>query len=159
MQHVKRKVVNISVLLKMSLWRCKNRIFYWALWNLFSRVGHRRNLRVGKNSGWNWGCWINAYGGITIGSNVIIGPYCVIHSANHIFADTTIPINKQGFEKLPVKIEDDCWLGAKVIVLPGVTIGKGCVIGAGSVVTHDIPEYSVAVGNPAKVIRSRKNRQ
>jgi acetyltransferase-like isoleucine patch superfamily enzyme len=133
----------------------KGHVVSWALMNFFSRIEYRHNLKVGKNSAWNWGCWINAMGGIEIGSNVIIGPYCVIHSANHKFNDINQPILFQGYERLSVKIKDDCWLGANVIVLPGVTIGKGCVIGAGSVVTKDIPEYSVAVGNPAKVIRSR----
>lgn len=133
----------------------RGRITTWALMNLFSRIEYRRNLRIGKNSAWNWGCWINALGGIEIGSNVIIGPYCIIHSANHTFDDIARPIILQGYEKKPVRIGDDCWLGANVIVLPGVTIGRGSIIGAGSVVTKDIPPYSVAVGNPAKVIRSR----
>lgn len=122
----------------------------------YSRVEYRRNLKIGKNSGWNWGTWINAYGGVEIGSNVIMGPGCIIHSANHKFDRTDIPIRLRGYIKAQVRIEDDCWLGANVIVLPGVTIGKGSVIGAGSVVTESIPPYSVAVGNPAKVVRSRK---
>lgn len=131
------------------------KIKVWAIMHIFSRVEYRGNLRVGRNSTWNWGCWINALGGIQIGSNVIIGPYCIIHSANHRFDDVDKPITNQGYEKASVKIDDNCWLAANVIVLPGVTVGKGCVIGAGSVVTKDIPPYSVAVGNPAKVIRSR----
>jgi maltose O-acetyltransferase len=135
----------------------RGRILKWVLMNVFSRVENKQNLHVGENSAWNWGCWMNAYGGIEIGSNVIIGPYCIIHSANHSFNDTVSPIKLQGYEMASVRIGDDCWLGANVIVLPGVHIGRGTVIGAGSVVTKDIPPYSVVVGNPAKVIYSRLN--
>jgi maltose O-acetyltransferase len=127
-----------------------------VLMTFFSRVEHRQNLQVGKNSAWNWGCWINAMGGVKIGANVIIGPYCVIHSGNHNFDDLDKPIMFQGFTKKPVEIGDNCWLGASVIVLPGVRIGSGSVIGAGSVVTRNVPPNSVVVGNPARILRSRK---
>lgn len=133
-----------------------DRIRLWRIRHFHSHVEYRRRLRVGKNSGWNWGTWINAQGGVIIGSDVLIGPECIIHSANHRFDRTDIPIRSQGYEKATVVIEDDCWLGANVTVLPGVRIGKGSVVGAGSVITHDIPPYSVAVGNPARVLKSRK---
>jgi acetyltransferase-like isoleucine patch superfamily enzyme len=128
----------------------------WMTKYFHSHVEHRRNLQVGENSGWNRGTWINAMGGVEIGSNVIIGPYCIIQTGNHRFDQIDKPIRLQGYVKDPVRIGDDCWLGANVIVLPGVTIGRGSVIGAGSVVTQDIPPYSVAVGNPARVVKSRK---
>jgi acetyltransferase-like isoleucine patch superfamily enzyme len=142
--------------LKHALPYVADKIKVYVIRCFFSRVEYRKNLRIGKNSGWNWGTWINAQGGVEVGSNVLIGPGCIIHSANHKFDRADIPIRMQGYIKAQVRIEDDCWLGANVIVLPGVTIGKGSVIGAGSVVTENIPPYSVAVGNPAKVIRSRK---
>jgi len=100
----------------------------------------------------NTGCG----GTIDIGDNVIIGPMSVIRAANHKFDDPNVPIRAQGHRGGHIKIEDDVWLGAHVIVLPNVTVGRSSVVGAGSVVTKDIPPYSVAVGNPAKVIRSRK---
>ncbi len=95
-------------------------------------------------------------GQITIGSYVRIAPYVFILAANHRFADPDRPIHHQGLEFAPVTIEDDVWIGAHVVVVAGTTIGQGSVIGAGAVVTKDIPSYSIAVGVPAKVIRSRR---
>ncbi|HEY9853023.1 MAG TPA: acyltransferase [Leptolyngbyaceae cyanobacterium] len=95
------------------------------------------------------------------GDHIKIGKYCLIasHSAiyanNHNFADPTRYIQEQGNNYKGIAIEDDCWLGSGVRVLDGVTIGKGSVIGAGAVVTKDIPPYSIAVGVPAKVIGHR----
>lgn len=146
----------IGFYLKHALPFVADQIKVWKIRHFHSHVEYRKRLRVGKNSGWNWGTWINAQGGVEIGSNVIIGPGCMIHSANHKFERVDTPIRLQGYTEEPVRIEDDCWLGASVTVVPGVTIGKGSVIGAGSVVTKDVPPYSVAIGNPARVIRSRK---
>lgn len=70
-----------------------------------------------------------------------------------------LPIREQGVTREGIIIEDDCWLGSGVKVLDGVTIGKGCVIGANSVVTKDIPPYSVAVGAPARVIKKRGEKE
>lgn len=93
-------------------------------------------------------------GGLTIGANTITGQYFSVHPENHRFDDPNLPIRQQGTERKPVRIGENCWLGAKVTVVAGVTIGNNCVIGAGSLVTRDIPDNSVAVGNPARVIRS-----
>jgi acetyltransferase-like isoleucine patch superfamily enzyme len=134
----------------------KEKAVIWSNKYVHSQVTYKQNLSIGKNSTWNYGCWINAMGKITIGDNVIIGPYCIIHSGNHKFENVNVPIREQGYEKYHTVIEDDCWLGANVIVLPGVHISKGSIIGAGSVVTKDIPQYTIAVGNPAKVIKNRK---
>lgn len=93
--------------------------------------------------------------------NIKIGKYCMIasHSGiyanNHNFADPTELIRDQGITRKGIVIEDNCWLGHGVTVLDGVTIGKGSVIGAGAVVAKNIPAFSVAVGIPAKVIKSR----
>lgn len=95
------------------------------------------------------------YGGARIGSGVRIGAHVVIIPHNHVFKDPLVPIYKQGSTHQGVDIEDDVWIGAHVTVTDGVRIGRGSVIGAGAVVTKDIPPYSVAVGVPAKVIRSR----
>ena len=121
-------------------------------------IHYPENLSIGKESGINSNTWINAMGGVKIGHNVLIGPFVIIHSANHRFNKLDICIQKQGWEMLSVNIEDDVWIGANAIILPGVTIGKGSVIGAGAVVTRDIPPYSIAVGVPAKIIKNRKKR-
>lgn len=95
-------------------------------------------------------------GDIKIGKGCLISSHVSIYSNNHNFADTTRYILAQGITCKGIVIEDDCWLGTGVRVLDGLTIGQGSVIGAGAVVTKDIPPYSVAVGVPAKVISSRK---
>ena len=106
-------------------------------------------------------CTVNCYavlyghGGLQIGDDVRIAPHVMIMPMNHSFANPQVPIRKQEIQALGVRIEDDVWLGAGAIVLDGVTIGKGSVIGAGAVVTRDIPPYSVAVGVPAKVVKKR----
>lgn len=94
--------------------------------------------------------------GVTIGDNVMMGPECMIFTQNHAYADKTVPMNRQGFSRQrPVIIGNDVWIGARVIILPGVTIGDGCIIGAGSVVTKNIMPYSIVGGNPAKTIKIR----
>lgn len=94
-------------------------------------------------------------GHIKIGKSCLIASHVGIYANNHNFADPTSYIRDQGVTRKGIFIEDDCWLGTGVKVLDGVTIGRGSVIGAGAVVTRDIPPYSVAVGFPAKVISQR----
>lgn len=95
-------------------------------------------------------------GPITIGNGVRIAPLVMIFARNHNFADTDIPIYQQGITASPIIIEDDVWVAGKVMITAGVRIGRGSVIGAGAVVTKDIPPWSVAVGVPAQVIKTRK---
>jgi acetyltransferase-like isoleucine patch superfamily enzyme len=94
-------------------------------------------------------------GSVRIGNHVRIASHAIIIAANHRFEDTERPIRLQGMDYKTITIEDDVWIGGRVNITAGVTIGKGSVIGGGSVVTRDIPPYSVAVGAPAKVIRQR----
>ncbi|BAT56366.1 transferase hexapeptide repeat protein [Nostoc sp. NIES-3756] len=94
-------------------------------------------------------------GNIKIGKRCMIAAHSGIYANNHIFTDPILPIKYQGVTCKGIVIEDDCWLGHGVTILDGVTIGKGSVIGAGAVVTKDIPPFSVAVGTPARVIKSR----
>lgn len=92
---------------------------------------------------------------IKVGRNCMIASHSGLYANNHNFADPTLPICKQGNTYKGITIEEDCWLGSGVKVLDGVTIGRGSVIGAGAVVTKDIPPYSIAVGVPAKVVSQR----
>ena len=98
---------------------------------------------------------IYGQGGVTIGKNTMIASHTSIAAVNHIFADPRKPIYEQGLTTVGIHIGEDVWIGTGVRILDGVTIGKGSVIGAGSVVTKSIPEYSVAVGVPARVVRTR----
>jgi maltose O-acetyltransferase len=105
------------------------------------------------------GVYINANGHfrgeIKIGANTIIGPKVVIWAQNHIVTKATELIKNQGHQKSPVTIGKDVWIGASAVILPGITIGDGAVIGAGSVVTKDVSPYTIVAGNPAKMIKKR----
>ena len=99
-------------------------------------------------------------GGVKLGKHVMMGPEVLIYTQNHDFSRTDIPMDQQGWsEEKPVVIEDDVWIGSRVTILPGVTIGKGSVIGASAVVTKSVPPYSVVAGNPAIVVKSRNIKQ
>ena len=106
-------------------------------------------------------CSINPYtmlygqGNLNIGNNVRIATQCVLIPSNHNFLNLNIPIRLQGTTNKGIIIEDDVWLGCGVKVLDGVTIKKGCVIGAGSVVTTSTEPFGVYVGVPARLIRKR----
>lgn len=109
------------------------------------------NIAVGENFYANHGCVMLDCAGITFGDNVFIGPNCVFSTAGH---PTDAATRNLGLEfARPITVGDDVWFGASVTVLPGVRIGSGSVIGAGSVVTRDIPEGVIAVGNPCRVLR------
>jgi maltose O-acetyltransferase len=112
-----------------------------------------RHLSIGSRSGLGINC--KARGPITIGKHVMMGPDVIILTRMHNFQDVSQPMKFQGSEVSPVVIEDDAWIGTRVIVLPGCKIGKGAIVGAGAVVTKDIPEYAIVGGNPAKLIRYR----
>jgi len=94
-------------------------------------------------------------GGVSIGENGRIGARVSIVSANHVFKDRDVLMKDQGTIAKGIIIEEDVWLGTGVIVLDDVTIHKGAVVGAGAIVTKDIPEYAVAVGVPAKILKYR----
>lgn len=121
----------------------------------FVRIDHPTNLVVGNNSFIGRGTFINAAGGVRIGSDVLIGPGVKIWSADHQFFSREIPIRAQGHAVSPVVIGDDVWIGVDSVVLRGVSIGKGSVIAAASVVTKDIAEFQIVAGVPAKVIGQR----
>lgn len=113
-------------------------------------------LKIGSDSSIHPRCQINAYvEPVLIGEGVMIAPNCSLYSYNHGIAPDE-PIRKQPLESSgPIVVEDEVWLGVGVTVLCGVHIGKGAVIGAGSLVTSDIPAGAIAVGMPAKVVKMR----
>lgn len=112
-------------------------------------------LKVGNNSSIGPYAYIGCSGYIEIGDNVMMSPRVSIYSENHNFSETTLPMIEQGVTRSFVKIEDDCWLAANSVILAGVTVGKGSVVAAGSIVTKDVPPYSIVAGNPARIIKSR----
>lgn len=120
-------------------------------------TGDNCHIEIGEHTAVNPYSCIHGPGSIKIGKDCLIASHVGIYANNHIFADPDRPIREQGLTCKGIVIEDDCWLGSGVKVLDGVTIGRGSVIGAGAVVTKDIPPYSVAVGVPAKVVAQRGN--
>ena len=112
-------------------------------------------ITIGDRSAVGAGSFLGGQGGIWIGRDVIMGPGVRIFSENHNYGDVEQPIRAQGQTRAAVAIDNDCWIGGGATILAGVTIGRGSVIAAGAVVTRDVPEYSVAGGVPARVLRSR----
>lgn len=116
--------------------------------------GGGAELRIGDRSGIGLGAKLS--GPVHIGNDVMMGPDVLIYTANHETARTDIPMCQQGNgPSKPVVIENDVWIGARCILLPGVHIGSGAILAAGSVITKDVPAYAVVGGNPAKVIKIR----
>lgn len=113
-----------------------------------------RRCTIGNNSGVGVNCQLN--GKVIIGDNVLMGPEVMMFTHNHNHSRTDIPMKQQGtgVEK-PIEIGNDVWIGARCIILQGIKIGNGAIVGAGAVVTKDVPEYTIVGGNPAKVIKKR----
>ena len=118
----------------------------------YCRLNGDPKIHIGDNFYLNAGCHL--LGNITIGRDVMIGPKTVIWGRDHQM-ELGKPMKEQEHIKQDVIIGDDVWMAANVTILKGVTIGNGAVIGAGAIVTKNIPEYAIAVGNPAKVVKYR----
>ena len=117
-------------------------------------------IHLGHNVHIDRGAWLSAlHAEIRIGNYVMFGPECALICGNHNITEVGRPMygvkNKRPEDDQPITIEDDVWLGFRVTVLKGVTIGRGSVVGANSVVTKNLPPYSIASGNPARVRRFR----
>ena len=111
-------------------------------------------IEMGDRVGFNYGCYVNGFGGLVIGDRSIFGPYTMIHTANHE-TDLNAP-TRSGLDAPPGHRGSGLLDRMGVSILPGVTIGEGCIVGAGAVVTKDLPDYSLAVGNPARALRDRR---
>lgn len=117
---------------------------------------HEGTVHIGDKVVFGRNSVINGYLDITIGATSIIADLVYISDFDHVFADDQMPIKDQGIVKSPVRIGADVWLGTKVTVVRGTAIGDGCVVAANAVVTRDLAPHSIAVGVPARAIRSRR---
>lgn len=128
-------------------------------------VGHRTILKgyykntfaIGDDVWIGQDCFLHAAGGLAIGSRIGIGPRVSVLTSRHGEESRAIPILFSSLEFKPVFIEDDCDIGLGAIILPGVRIGRGAQVGAGAVVTRDVPPYAVVAGVPARVLRVRSD--
>lgn len=117
--------------------------------NFYCDYGY--NIKVGKNFYMNHNCVILDGAKVEFGDNVFIGPNCGFYTAGH---PIEIELRNKGIEYAkPIKVGNNVWFGGNVVVLPGITIGDNVTIGAGSIVTKNIPSNTIAVGNPCKVIK------
>lgn len=136
----------LQAVVKELLGKCENA---WINPPFYCDYGF--NIEVGRNLFINYNCTILDVAKVNIGDNVLIAPNVSIYTAGHpLHADT----RKTGYEYgIPVTIGDNVWIGGNSIIMPGVTVGCNSVIGAGSVVTKDVPDWTIVAGNPARVIR------
>lgn len=137
---------------RLMLAECGKRV------NIEKNAMFSERVSLGDDSG----IGINAkiYGTCRIGKKVMMGSDVTIITRNHRFDRTDIPMMEQGFEpERPVTIGDDVWIGDRVMILPGVTVGTGSILAAGAVVAEDVPDYAIAAGVPARVIRLREEKE
>jgi len=111
-------------------------------------------VRIGAGTFLNLGVMVAAQELVEIGDHCMFANGCFVTDANHRFDDLTLPVTWQGFtSKGPTHVGDNVWCGANVVITSGVTVGRRCVIGANSVVTEDLPPFSIAAGAPARILR------
>jgi acetyltransferase-like isoleucine patch superfamily enzyme len=119
----------------------------------FNQIGS--HIHIGNNVGIGEYAYLGGGGGLEIGDDCIVGQYFSCHPENHNYDSTKLPIRLQGVSRKGIKIGKNCWIGSKVTILDGVTIGDNCVIAAGAVITKSMPANSVIGGVPAKVLKER----
>jgi len=115
----------------------------------------KEKVIVGENTGLN--PYVVIYGRVVLGKNNMIAPHVMLAGGTHHFHSTDKPMKRQGGSSIGIYVEDDVWIGANSVVVDGITIGKGAIVAAGSVVTRDVRPYDIVAGNPATKIRSRKD--
>jgi acetyltransferase-like isoleucine patch superfamily enzyme len=119
---------------------------------------HEGSLRIGDKVVLGTANTVNCYLDVEIGAATIVADWVYVTDFDHVIDDVEVPIKDQGIVKTPVRIGPDCWVGVKVTVLRGSRVGRGSVLGANAVVRGDVPDWSVAVGAPARVVRDRRTR-
>ncbi len=112
-------------------------------------------LVIGNNVGIAQNCFIQVRGKVILGNDIMFGPGVSIFSEDHRFTDVSKPMIEQPEIRKGVIIEDDVWVGTRAVILGGVTIGRGSIIAAGSIVKSSVPPYSIVAGVPGKIIKSR----
>ena len=142
-----------GILAKMFFKKCTG--FAWLQPRII--LVHTDRMVVGTNFGVNSGSYINGIGGLEIGNYVLIGSNVTISSGKHPIEGKDIPVFTRPTILQKIVIEDDVWIGAGAVIMPGITIAKGTVIGANSVVTKDTLPYSIVAGVPAKTLRFRED--
>ena len=110
-------------------------------------------IKIGENCVIGINCVVTGQGGVEIGDDVIIAPGAMVLPADHVYDDPERPIREQGITAKGIKIGSGAWIGARALVLDGVTVGENAVVGAGSVVTKDVPARAVVAGNPARPVK------
>ena len=114
-----------------------------------------KNISIGDRSSIGEKAYLS--GPIYLGNDVMMGREVVMMTRNHCFSRTDIPMDQQGYQTVKaIRIGNDVWIGARVMILPGITVGDGAILAAGSVVTKDVREFAIVGGNPAKIIKMRK---
>jgi len=129
----------------------KRVVFYPGVW-----IFTGRNLFVGDDVDFALGVIVTTDGGVDIGDRVLIGYRTQILSGNHVIPPERGQIFSAGHVSGPVKICQDVWIGANCLILPGVTIGEGAVVAGGSIVTKDVPHFTIVGGCPAKILKARE---
>ena len=112
-------------------------------------------INIGDNSSIGPHCYVGCSGPIRIGNNVMIGPKCSLFAENHVFSNSDESIKSQGVQQRGITIGDDCWIGSNVVILDGVSIGSHVVIGAGTLITKDVPDYSIILDKRNKISQPR----
>lgn len=141
--------------MKSRFIKCGKNVHFSPLNSAFSysKISIGNDVYIGPNA------LFSSIKGIVIGNKVTFGPKVTIMAGNHNFKEIGSYIydnhTKREDDDLPVTISDDVWIGCNAIILKGITIGRGAIVGAGSVVTKDVPPYAIVGGNPAKLIRYR----
>ena len=125
-----------------------------TIW-LSADAGAMPRLELGEHVFVGRNTYLGAYQPIRIGAHASIGAYSYFISGNHRYDTREIPIHAQGYAGAPIQVEEDAWISTHVVILPGVRIGRGAIIGAGSVVTKNVGPYEIWAGTPARFLKLR----